>query len=192
MTENSRGRPWAVWAVVAVWTVCFCLDLSLDVSGTLAGQGIHALNGQYYRLFSGLLLHSGFLHLAVNCMAMYWACQVLMPILGSGKLLLFALAAGCGAQAAFLLLLAPDAAYSVGGSPLVFALIGLLIPLRLLRPEASHRVLGSWCGRLLLYYGVLANVPVLPGMDISTLALHLMALALGVAAGWAALGCGVL
>ena len=115
MTENSRGRPWAAWAVVAVWTVCFCLDLSLDVSGTLAGQGIHALNGQYYRLFSGLLLHSGFLHLAVNCMAMYWACQVLMPILGSGKLLLFALAAGCGAQAAFLLLLAPDAAYSVGG-----------------------------------------------------------------------------
>ena len=97
MTENSRGRPWAAWAVVAVWTVCFCLDLSLDVSGTLAGQGIHALNGQYYRLFSGLLLHSGFLHLAVNCMAMYWACQVLMPILGSGKLLLFALAAGCGA-----------------------------------------------------------------------------------------------
>lgn len=60
--------------------------------------------------FPGLLLHSGFLHLAVNCMAMYWACQVLMPILGSGKLLLFALAAGCGAQAAFLLLLAPDAA----------------------------------------------------------------------------------
>ena len=105
MTENSRGRPWAAWAVVAVWTVCFCLDLYLDVSGTLAGQGIHALNGQYYRLFSGLLLHSGFLHLAVNCMAMYWACQVLMPILGSGKLLLFALAAGCGAQAAFLLLL---------------------------------------------------------------------------------------
>ena len=101
-------------------------------------------------------------------------------------------ALGCGAQAAFLLLLAPDAAYSVGGSPLVFALIGLLIPLRLLRPEASHRVLGSWCGRLLLYYGVLANVPVLPGMDISTLALHLMALALGAAAGWAALGCGVL
>ena len=74
----------------------------------------------------------------------------------------------------------------------MFALIGLLIPLRLLRPEASHRVLGSWCGRLLLYYGVLANVPVLPGMDISTLALHLMALALGAAAGWATLGCGVL
>ena len=60
-------------------------------------------------------------------------------------LIVSALAAGCGAQAAFLLLLAPDAAYSVGGSPLVFALIGLLIPLRLLRPEASHRVLGSWC-----------------------------------------------
>lgn len=192
MSKSGGGRPRAAWIIPAVWAICFCLDLSLGLSGPLAGQGIHVLSGQYYRLFSGLLLHFGFLHLAANCMAMYWAFRVLAPLLAPGKLLLFALAAGCGAQAAFLLLLAPDAACSVGGSPLVFALIGLLIPLRLLRPEDFRRALGSRCGRLLLYYGVLANVPVLPGMDMSALALHLIALALGAAAGWAALGCGVL
>ena len=152
MTENSRGGLGPPGLVVASMD---CMLLPGFVPLTFLGRWLDRESMQAQRTVLPAFFRPAaslrFLHLAVNCMAMYWACRRLCPFWARASCCCLRWRQAAGRRRLFLLLLAPDAAYSVGGSPLVFALIGLLIPLRLLRPEAPTE---CWVrgGRLLLYY----------------------------------------
>ena len=72
---------------------------------------------------------------------------------------------------------------SVGGSPIIFALIGLIIALQVMKTDYSRFRLGTWYGNWTLAYAVLANLSFFSDNFISTLTVHSVALVLGIAMG---------
>ena len=74
----------------------------------------------------------------------------------------------------------------IGGSPVVFALIGFILISQFMRKSLPRFQLGTWYGNWIVGYAVLGNLPFFSG-NASTLIIHLMALAVGAAFGALAL-----
>lgn len=53
----------ASYAIIAVWIAMFFVGLFTDINELLCNKGVNGINGEYYRFFTGLLLHVNWLHL---------------------------------------------------------------------------------------------------------------------------------
>ena len=80
--------------------------------------------GQYYRLFTGMFLHAGILHLLFNMYALYIIGMQLESFLGKWKYLIVYLLSGLGAS---LLSIFFSNGFSVGASGTIFGLMGALL-----------------------------------------------------------------
>ncbi len=81
--------------------------------------------GQYYRLFTGILLHGGFMHLAFNCYSLYVIGAQIENFLGKVKFLVIYLFSGL-IGALFSITFGGGAA-SIGASGAIFGLMGALL-----------------------------------------------------------------
>lgn len=50
-----------VWIII--WILMYLAGFFTNVSDIFSNRGIHIINGQYYRFFTGLLLHTGLIHI---------------------------------------------------------------------------------------------------------------------------------
>ena len=107
--------------------------------------------GQWWRLFSALFLHIGFVHLLLNAYALYQLGTMFEAWMGSGRMLGVYLASGLGGSLASLFFMRAD--LSAGASGAVFGLLGALVGLLLRRRErlmpAGKQLLTSllmWAG----------------------------------------------
>ena len=57
---------------IAAWLVFYALGFRTDMQKLFANRGLHIIGKEYYRLFTGLLLHVNLFHLAVNAAGMYF------------------------------------------------------------------------------------------------------------------------
>lgn len=87
------------------------------------GPSIRA--GQYYRLFTGILLHGGIMHLFFNCYALYVIGAQIESFLGKMKYLIIYLFSGI-IGAMFSIVFGGGAA-SIGASGAIFGLMGALL-----------------------------------------------------------------
>lgn len=67
----------------------------------------------------------------------------------------------------------PDS-QSIGGSPVVFSLIALILVFQLLKKDAPEFKLKTTCGQWIVGYAILGNIPIFSG-NISTLVVHAIA-----------------
>ncbi len=89
----------------------------------LSSSGIE--RGEYYRLFTVALLHSGPWHLAFNLLALYALGTPLENYFGKGRyLLILFISLICGSSLS--VLLNPAYVYSIGASGMIFGLLGAL------------------------------------------------------------------
>ncbi|KAJ1490419.1 hypothetical protein T484DRAFT_3343379 [Baffinella frigidus] len=93
----------------------------------MAGAKINSMilqNGQYYRLFTPMFLHAGFLHLAVNSFSLYNVGPAVEAYFGHKRTASIYIIAGiAGNLASFLL--SPQSR-AVGASGAIFGLVGAL------------------------------------------------------------------
>lgn len=87
------------------------------------------LQGEYYRLFTGMFLHFGLPHLVYNMICLIFLGDLLEKVIGSGKYLIIYLFGGLAGN---LLSMAMDMrtgeyAVSAGASGAIFAVIGALL-----------------------------------------------------------------
>lgn len=173
---KNLAQHWFSYSLIAVWLLFWLVELKFDLSSSMSCKGLNVIGSQYYRFVSALLLHKDFLHFLTNALAVYWVCVYLEAQVSPGKLMLFALLAGAGSNLVFSAIYQDSS--SLGGSPLVFALIGLIVALQLRKPEIPRFQLGTWYGNWTLAYTVLANLPLLDASG-STVVIHTLALAIG-------------
>jgi rhomboid protease GluP len=83
-------------------------------------------SGEYYRLFTAMFLHGGFLHLFLNMWALYQLGMMFEIMFGSGRFLLTYFAAGLTASVASTLHI-PAGVPGVGASGAIFGILGALI-----------------------------------------------------------------
>lgn len=79
--------------------------------------------GEWWRLLSSMFLHSGFVHLAVNMLSLYFLGSFIEQAFGRGRFLALYLLSGISGGLAYLYFGAFDAA-AVGASGAIFGLLG--------------------------------------------------------------------
>ncbi|GEM_PF-925293 len=108
------------------------------------------LDGEWWRLLTGGLLHASWLHLGLNGSALWVLARWAEPLLGSGGLLLVVLA--CSAAGCLASLVACEASIVVGLSAGVLGLASCLIVLRVWgAPSQRHQLAEIAHGQLILW-----------------------------------------
>src|SRR6476620_9082174 len=133
-----RGRPRAVWVLLALNIAIFVIPTLLQLAGVRVNgvpindyllfygakdnEGIKQ-RGEYYRFLTSMFLHGGLLHIGFNAWALYALGPESERIYGTARFLAIYFIAGlAGGVASYALSPNP----SVGASGAIFGLIGTL------------------------------------------------------------------
>jgi rhomboid protease GluP len=144
--------PYLTVAIIAVLCAIFAAEivfgvgpwtgmLQPSIATLIAFGGIYSplvMQGEWFRLFSGPLLHADAMHLALNCVALYISARILEGLVGRAWLsALFIIGAISGAV--FSLVFNPENLVSVGASGAVMALFAALLVLAFHFPKGADR-----------------------------------------------------
>jgi membrane associated rhomboid family serine protease len=94
-----------------------------------AQVNVAVVGGQYWRLLSSMFLHNGFMHLLVNCLALFFFGRIVELLYGRYRFLLIYLLSGYFGNLLFLAFGSPIS-IAAGASGAVFGILGAHIPLR--------------------------------------------------------------
>lgn len=98
------------------------------------------INGEWWRLFTPIILHIGMLHLLMNTLALIYIGSAVERMYGSLKFLFIYLFAGAsGTLASFVL----SPSISAGASGAIFGCFGALLYLGIIKPNLFFRTIGS-------------------------------------------------
>jgi len=138
--KNYIFTPVLIYVNVLIFIVMMLFGQNLskpDIAVQWGGNIRHlSINGQIWRLFTSIFLHSGFIHLAFNMFALLYVGSLLEKILGKKQFIFAYVISGIGASVSSLMM--HENIVSIGASGAIFGLFGLLFP-----------ILGKKEGRLL-------------------------------------------
>lgn len=158
-----------IWIIM--WGIVYFISFRVDCFKLLANKGFNIIGNEYYRFFTGLLVHVNLFHLIINAITLYYVIHFLDGEINKIKLLFFSIMASFLANMLFSLLY-PDS-QSIGGSPVVFSLIALIVVFQIFKGDVSIHNIGG-AGQWLIGYAILSNIPIFSN-NISTLIIHLLA-----------------
>ena len=159
-----------VWIIM--WGTIYLASFKADCFHLLSNKGTNIIENQYYRFFTGLLVHVNCFHLIINAAALYWVLYFLDGKINEIKLMIFSLVTGSLTNMIFSMLY-PNS-QSIGGSPVVFSLIALMAVLQVVRKDLPGFNLNTAYGQWIAGYAILSNIPVF-SKNSSTLVIHSIA-----------------
>ncbi|KRD53784.1 rhomboid family intramembrane serine protease [Microbacterium sp. Root280D1] len=135
LASRGSGKPVVTYSLLAITSFIGLLQLIPGVGQAITGQLLFAAGYLYpdlslmpfepWRLLTAVFVHGGFLHLALNMLALWMLGQSLEPMLGRIRFLSLYLISGLGGSVA-VALLAPGTA-TVGASGAIFGLMAALL-----------------------------------------------------------------
>lgn len=163
----ESGKPFFTYIFLAAQIILFFLMEivgSSESTATLIQFGAKfnplILEGEWWRFFTPIFLHIGFLHLAMNSIALYYFGTIAEKIFGRLRFLFIYLVAGfSGSVASFLI--SPN--LSAGASGAIFGCFGALLYFGYNYPNLFRRTMGVNILSLLVINLVLGFV--MPGID---------------------------
>ncbi|MEX1280299.1 MAG: rhomboid family intramembrane serine protease [Acidimicrobiia bacterium] len=122
---SLRDTSPATYFIIATTVVAYVLSFFGIVGfGAFAMSPLAVQSGEWWRLLTHALLHSGFIHIGFNMYALYILGPALERRLGTGRFVAaYVFAAVAGGVAVYYL--APPASLAVGASGAIFGLFGL-------------------------------------------------------------------
>ena len=178
---NKILTHWFTYAIIMIWLLLCIICQKVDLVSRFANKGIAIIGGEYYRFATSLFLHSNLLHALINASALYFVGKYLEPQITPCKLLIFSMLIGVATESIFSMVFKD--AIGIGGSPIIFSLIGLIAALQITKTHTSKFQLGTWYGNWIVGYAFLANIPLFSDSFISTLFMHSISAVLGIALG---------
>ena len=136
LAEKNRGeammnedvfapkKPVITVSLVVINTILYFLTTFLGIVDNFAVNRFFVLNGEYYRLFTGMFLHANIVHLLFNMYALYVIGSQLEGFLGRFKYLAVYLLSGLGGSVLSIFF---SNGFSVGASGAIFGLLGSLL-----------------------------------------------------------------
>ncbi|MFS0894769.1 rhomboid family intramembrane serine protease [Microbacterium sp. 179-I 3D3 NHS] len=135
LAVTRSGRPVVTYVLLAVTSFIGLLQLIPGLGDVLTGQLLFAAPYLYpqlsvypfepWRLLTAIFVHGGFIHLALNMLALWMIGQSLEPILGRARFLALYLISGLGGSV-MVACLAPTTA-TVGASGAIFGMMAALL-----------------------------------------------------------------
>lgn len=121
--------PAITYTLIAINIIFYLIPVLLNqynnVINILCTHGPSIRAGQYYRLFSGMFMHGGLLHLGLNCYSLYVLGTQMESFLGKIKFLIIYLVSGIFG-ALFSMMFSGNVA-SIGASGAIFGLMGSML-----------------------------------------------------------------
>ena len=178
---NKLLEHWFSYLIITVWVIAYLLCQEYHLVDRFSNLGMNRIGNEHYRFVTGLLVHSRILHLLANVVGLYFVGRYLEPQIVSWKLLAFSLLIGIVTNTIFASIYRN--AVSIGGSPIIFSLIGLILALQMTHTDIFDLRLGSWCGNWILFYVFFANIPLFSTSFVSTVVIHVVPTVLGMVLG---------
>ncbi|MBT2484084.1 MULTISPECIES: rhomboid family intramembrane serine protease [unclassified Microbacterium] len=135
MASARSGKPVVTYALLAVTSFIGLLQLIPGIGGQITNALLFAAPYLYpnlsiypfepWRLVTAMLVHGGFIHLALNMLALWMLGQSLEPMLGRARFLALYLVSGLGGSV-MVACLAPNTA-TVGASGAIFGMMAALL-----------------------------------------------------------------
>ncbi|MEV8249951.1 rhomboid family intramembrane serine protease [Microbacterium sp. NPDC076768] len=135
MAMARGGKPVVTYALLAVTSFIGLLQLIPGIGDQITSQllfaapylypNLFALPFEPWRLVTAMFVHGGFIHLALNMLALWMLGQSLEPMLGRGRFLAIYLISGFGGSV-MVACLAPLTS-TVGASGAIFGLLAALL-----------------------------------------------------------------
>ena len=143
----TNGKPFFTYFFIGIQVIIFLL---LELQGgstntsTLIKFGAkfnpYIYEGEWWRFITPIFLHIGFLHLAMNSLALYFLGPAVERIFGNSRFLFIYLFAGIsGVIASFIF--SPN--ISAGASGAIFGCFGALLYFALIYPKLFFRTMGT-------------------------------------------------
>ena len=135
MSITRSGRPMVTLVLLAITSLIGLLQLIPGMGDAITSQLL--FNGAYlfpnifplpfepWRMLTAVFAHGGFIHLALNMLALWMLGQQLEPLLGRGRFLALYLISGLGGSVA-VAVIAPGTS-TVGASGAIFGLMAALL-----------------------------------------------------------------
>lgn len=141
------GKPFFTYAFMVIQVIVFLL---MEIKGgstnsaTLIEFGAkyspYILQGEWWRFFTPIVIHIGFIHLLMNTISLYLIGSEVERIYGNTRFLIIYLFAGfCGTLASFLM----TPSLSAGASGAIFGCFGALLYFGIVHPRLFFRTMGS-------------------------------------------------
>ena len=136
LAEKNRGeammnedvfapkKPVVTISLIVINTMLYFLTTLLGLVDDFAVNRFFILNGEYYRLFTGMFLHANLIHLIFNMYALYIIGAQLEGFLGRYKYLIVYILSGLGGSVLSIFF---SNSFSVGASGAIFGLLGSLL-----------------------------------------------------------------
>lgn len=169
-----------VYIIMGIWAGLFLFNRFYNIADALCGKGMENINGEYYRFFTASFLHTGFIHLTANCLGLYFATIYLDGKVSGTIIALLGIVGGTLANLLFSIM-TPSAESSMGGSVIVFAIIGMIAAMQIMCRDCEPFMLGTWYGNWTIGYVILGNLfnASLKSGDFSTLKIHIISFVIG-------------
>lgn len=120
----SMKKPIVTYILIALNVIIYFLTTMLGLIDDFAVNRFSIVNGEYYRLITGMFLHANIIHLLFNMYALYVVGMQLESFLGKGKFLAVCLLSGLAGSCLSIFM---NNGYSVGASAAIFGLLGSLV-----------------------------------------------------------------
>lgn len=141
------GKPRFVYLLIALNVLYFFVietnGGSMDTE-TLITYGAKynplIMDGEWWRIITSMFMHIGFLHLAMNMLALYYLGVAVEQIFGSKRFVFMYMFAGIGAGIASFSL---SSSISAGASGAIFGLFGVLLYFGLIHKKLFLQTMGS-------------------------------------------------
>lgn len=143
----SHGKPYLTYIFIIINAIIFLLmtfNGGSNDTGVLlefgAKESYLIMSGEYWRLITPIFLHIGFLHFALNNVALFYLGKLAESIFGSVRFFFIYMVSGIiGNIASFILL--PESV-SAGASGAIFGIFGALLYFGLMYQELFFRTIG--------------------------------------------------
>ncbi len=163
----QNGKPFFTYILIAIQLIMFAfLEFNGGSTNTEnlvkygAKENFRILNGEWWRFFSPMILHIGFLHLLMNTFALYYLGTEVERLYGKLRFLTIYVFAGfIGSLASFVF----NANISAGASGAIFGCFGALLFFGIAYPSIFFRTMGPNVIGIIIINLVLGFM--IPGID---------------------------
>ena len=144
-----------VFIVMVIYGLNIISPTPLELLEIGGNRRFEVMNGEYWRLFTAVFIHSGILHLFMNLIGLGLGCRLLEKVLGSSKLIVVYII--CGIVASLVSIYWNENSVSIGASGAIFGLYGIILAFTVFKIYPNHLrkftwvLLGLYAGLSLLY-----------------------------------------
>ena len=175
---NKFMEHWFTSALICIWLIVCVIQQKLNLVPKFANKGFDVIGNEYFRIGTALLLHSNLLHMAANAAALYFVGKYLEPQIAPAKLFIFSVLSGVITEFIFSVIYRNSVSF--GGSPIVYALIGLIAALQIMKADVFSFKLGNWTCNWIAAYLLFSNIPLFSNNFASTLLIHGLPFGIGI------------